>query len=117
MSNLSSKEETYNMDQDQDLGGKHYSRCSSAGSTHTPNSSAHNSGRWSQLPLLLLLFVWFARRAADNEMALKLLLLLMLRAVFYYIARPVSVSPSIEQMTTMIAAMPDTRRRQTRTLH
>ncbi|XP_062121826.1 LOW QUALITY PROTEIN: max-like protein X [Drosophila sulfurigaster albostrigata] len=42
--NLTAKEEAYNMDQDQELGGgKHYSRCSSAGSTHTPNSSAHNS--------------------------------------------------------------------------
>ncbi|XP_017874288.1 PREDICTED: max-like protein X [Drosophila arizonae] len=40
---LISKEEACSMEQDQDLGGKHYSRCSSAGSTHTPNSSAHNS--------------------------------------------------------------------------
>jgi len=33
------------MEHDQDLSSKHYSRCSSAGSTHTPNSSAHNSGK------------------------------------------------------------------------
>ncbi|EDW81275.1 max-like protein X [Drosophila tropicalis] len=38
MSDNAAKEE-YNMDHD----NKHYSRCSSAGSTHTPNSSAHNS--------------------------------------------------------------------------
>ncbi|ALC45817.1 bigmax [Drosophila busckii] len=37
------KEEGYSMEQDQEVGGKNYSRCSSAGSTHTPNSSAHNS--------------------------------------------------------------------------
>ncbi|XP_017006153.2 max-like protein X [Drosophila takahashii] len=38
-----SKEEVFGMEHDQDLSSKHYSRCSSAGSTHTPNSSAHNS--------------------------------------------------------------------------
>lgn len=54
--NLATKEEAYNMEQDQELGGKHYSRCSSAGSTHTPNSSAHNSGTW--LFVLLSIAVW-----------------------------------------------------------
>ncbi|KAH8243574.1 hypothetical protein KR032_008624 [Drosophila birchii] len=38
-----SKDDAFNMDHDQELSSKHYSRCSSAGSTHTPNSSAHNS--------------------------------------------------------------------------
>ncbi|KAH8326503.1 hypothetical protein KR067_009275 [Drosophila pandora] len=37
------QEDAFNMDHDQDHSNKLYSRCSSAGSTHTPNSSAHNS--------------------------------------------------------------------------
>ncbi|EDW45236.1 max-like protein X [Drosophila sechellia] len=37
------KEDVFGMEHDQDHSSKHYSRCSSAGSTHTPNSSAHNS--------------------------------------------------------------------------
>ncbi|XP_017035487.1 max-like protein X [Drosophila kikkawai] len=41
--NNNSKDDAFSMDHDQDLSSKHYSRCSSAGSTHTPNSSAHNS--------------------------------------------------------------------------
>ncbi|XP_030370660.1 max-like protein X [Scaptodrosophila lebanonensis] len=41
--NAITKEEVFEMEHDQELGNKHYSRCSSAGSTHTPNSSAHNS--------------------------------------------------------------------------
>lgn len=41
---LATKEDVFGMEHDQDHTSKHYSRCSSAGSTHTPNSSAHNSG-------------------------------------------------------------------------
>lgn len=29
-------------------GIKHYSRCSSAGSIHTPNSSPHNTGKFEE---------------------------------------------------------------------
>ncbi|XP_034662397.1 max-like protein X [Drosophila subobscura] len=43
MSDNTTKEEAFGMDHEQDLNIKQYSRCSSAGSTHTPNSSAHNS--------------------------------------------------------------------------
>ncbi|EDW98514.1 max-like protein X [Drosophila teissieri] len=40
---LGTKEDVFGMEHDQDHSNKHYSRCSSAGSTHTPNSSAHNT--------------------------------------------------------------------------
>lgn len=51
------EQETSNVDTKEGI--KHYSRCSSAGSIHTPNSSPHNTGEMVGFEFLKYIYIMY----------------------------------------------------------